>query len=188
MPRREMMRFLDRALQNWRARIASSWIPDGAVILDIGCHQGEFLRRLGSRIGPSVGLDPLADAETMGCHRLLSEPFQEPTPLRDATFDAIVLLATLEHIRDKAPLVRECARLLRPSGRVIITVPSPAVDRIVDLFRRLRLADGMSLEEHHGYDPRSTPRLFAAGGFGLFHRRRFQAGLNHLYVFVKATS
>ena len=142
------------------------------------------MQSLGNQIGPSVGLDPLARVGSVGRHQILSEPFREPAPFPEGSFDAIVLLATLEHIPDKGPLVRECSRLLRPSGRVIITVPALAVDRIVDLLRRLRLVDGMSLEEHHGYDPRSTPQVFA-DNFRMIHRRKFQAGLNHLYVLQK---
>ncbi len=176
------MRLLDFVLQDWRARVARRWIPEGARVLDIGCHQGELLRNLGDRIGPSVGMDPLAPGGAVGRHTLLAEPFREPAPFPDGSFDVIVLLATIEHIQDKTPLIRECLRLLRPPGRVIVTVPSRAVDRIVVLLRSLRLADGMSLEEHHGFDPRDTPRLFA-DGFTLLHRRRFQAGLNNLYVF-----
>ena len=41
------MRVVDRVLQDWRARVARRWIPPQARVLDIGCHQGEFLRRLG---------------------------------------------------------------------------------------------------------------------------------------------
>jgi SAM-dependent methyltransferase len=179
------MRALDRVLQDWRARVARRWVPEQARVLDIGCHQGEFLRHLGERIGPSLGLDPLAVPEQNPRFRLLAEPFREPLPLEDASFDAVVMLATLEHIRDKEPLARECSRLLRPGGRVIITVPSSRVDRIVDLLVRLRLADGMSLEEHHGFDPTDTPDIMARHGFALEHRGRFQCGLNHLFVFAK---
>ena len=179
------MRFLDRVLQHWRAWVARSWISDGASVLDVGCHQGEFLAGLGDRIGPSVGLDPLANPVSTSRYRLFAEGFQEPAPFPDASFDAVVLLATLEHIRDKAPLGRECWRLLRPGGRIIITVPSTAVDGIIDWLCRLGLADGMSLEEHHGYDPRTTPEVFGAHGFTLEHCRRFQLGLNHLFVLRK---
>src|SRR5437868_3383760 len=98
------MRCVDRMLQKWRARKARPWIPEGARVLDIGCHQGEFLGSLGDRIGPSVGLDPLAVPETTPRYRLLAEPFRAPTPFPDGSFDAVVLLATLEHIRDKEPL------------------------------------------------------------------------------------
>jgi SAM-dependent methyltransferase len=109
-------------------------------------------------------------------------------PFADASFDTILMLATLEHIRDKSPLGREGFRLLRPGGRLIVTVPTPTVDPIVAALHWLRLADGMSLEEHHGFDPRTTPEIFGQFGFELEHRRRFQLGLNYLYVLRKPRS
>src|SRR5205823_12169587 len=81
-----------------------------------------------------------------------------------------------------------CYRLLQPGGRVIITVPAPLVDAVIAGLRRLRLADGMSLDEHHGFDPRTTPDIFTRHGFFLEYRRRFQLGLNNLYVFRKPLS
>jgi SAM-dependent methyltransferase len=179
------MRFLDRILQNWRARVARPWVPVGAKVLDIGCHQGEFLESFGERIGPSVGLDPLAPPTANCRHRLLGQPFVEPLSFADACFDVVVMLATFEHIREKEPLCRECRRLLRSGGRVLVTVPSPRVDGILAVLCRLRVADGMSLEEHHGFDPRTTPELFLRHGFILEHHHGFQFGLNHLFVFRK---
>jgi len=179
------MRAIDRLLQNWRGRMARPWVPNGAAVLDIGCHQGEFLHSLGDHIGPSVGLDPLAPPRENERHRLIARAFTEPAPFQDEAFDAVVMLATLEHIRDKDALGRECYRLLRPGGRMIITVPSRWVDVIVHLLCGMRLADGMSLEEHHGYDPRTTPQVFGRHGFVLEHWRHFQLGLNHLFVLLK---
>jgi len=179
------MRSLDRVLQRWRANKARPFIPAGARVLDIGCHQGEFLRSLGDHIAPSVGIDPLAEPEMQARYSIVRDFFHEPTPFPDESFDAIVMLATLEHIRDKDTLGRECNRLLCPGGRVIITVPSSQVDIIVEWLCRLRLADGMSLEEHHGFDPRTTPKVFRRHGFALEYSRRFQLGLNHLFVLRK---
>jgi SAM-dependent methyltransferase len=176
------MRIVDRFLQAWRARKAAPWVTDGARVLDVGCHQGEFLRGLAHRVGPSVGLDPLARPETGPGLCLLAEPFTEATPISDAGFDAIVLLATLEHIRDKDQLADLCWRRLAPGGRVIITVPAPFVDAIVAVLCRLKVADGMSLDEHHGFDPSTTPEIFGRHGFTLEHHSRFQLGLNHLFV------
>ena len=157
-------------------------------MLDIGCHQGELLRSIKDRIGPSVGIDPLATPFTDGNVRITAEIFQEPMSFEDESFDAVVMLATLEHIRDKAPLARECARLVSPGGRVIITVPALVVDKVVDVLVRLRLADGMSLDEHHGYRPEETSEVFAPPQFRLEHHRRFQLGCNHLFVFSRSGS
>jgi SAM-dependent methyltransferase len=180
------MRCLDRVLQNWRAWMARPWIPKGSRVLDIGCHQGEFLSSLGEHIGPSVGLDPLAAPLTTPRYRLLPELFRPPLAFPDGSFDTVVMLATLEHIRDKDPLAQECWRLLRPGGRVVITVPSKFVDKIIHVLCRIRLADGMSVDEHHGYNPQTTPQVFGRFGFTLERWRRFQLGLNHLFVLQKA--
>ncbi len=176
------MRFLDRFLQSWRARVALPWIPFGSQVLDIGCHQGEFLDMLGDHIGPSVGIDPMAAPKDGPRYQIRTDSFREPSSLPETSFDKIVLPATLEPMREKDPLGRECYKLLRSGGRLIVTAPSPIVDEFVHLLCRLRLIDGMSLEEHHGFDPRSTPDVFGRHGFLLEHRRHFQLGMNHLFV------
>ncbi len=177
------MRWSDRLLQRWRIRAAQRWIPRGADVLDIGCYQGELFQALAARLGSGIGIDPLAKEMTTASYRLMPLSFSEPLPFPDQSFDTVVLLATLEHMSDKGPLARECRRLLRPGGRVIITVPSPLVDVIVDTLVKLHLADGMSLEQHHGFKPQETEPLFLTNGFGLEHQTRFQLGLNYLFVF-----
>jgi SAM-dependent methyltransferase len=177
------MKAVDRILQSWRERKVRSWLPAGARVLDIGCHQGEFLERLGGSIRESVGLDPLARPRATATFSLQADSFREPLDFPAARFEAITLLATLEHIRDKAPLAREARRLLAPGGRLIMTVPSPRVDAIVHTLVRLGLADGMSLEEHHGFVPADTAPIFTAAGLELEHHATFQLGLNHLFVF-----
>jgi hypothetical protein len=62
------------------------------------------------------------------------------------------------------------------------------VDLVIDVLCRLRLADGMSLEEHHGFDPRTTPEFFVRNGFTLECWRCFQLSLNNLFVFRKPAS
>lgn len=179
------MKAFDVLLQRWRERKVRPWIVAGSRVLDIGCYQGEFLSSL-AHIRDSVGLDPLARPVATPTFRLLAVPFSAPLPFPDGSFDAITLLATLEHIRDKSPLVGESVRLLTSGGRVVITVPSPLVDHVVHLLVRLHIADGMSLEEHHGFDPSTTPEIFGRPSLMLEHQERFQLGLNHLYVFRRA--
>ena len=179
------MRFGDRLLQKWRIRVAESWVPDGSRVLDIGCYQGEFLQHMGDRIIDSFGIDPLAPEIKTDHYALLKDTFSPPTDFLSDSFDAIVILATLEHMSEPDRIAMECARILRPVGRVIITVPSPLVDQIVDVLVRIRVLDGMSMEEHHGFLPSELPQAFCKASMSLIIRRRFQLGLNNLFVFEK---
>jgi hypothetical protein len=43
----------------------------------------------------------------------------------------------------------------------------------------------MSMHEHYGFDPVDTLRIFSAPRFSLVGHRRFQLGLNNLFVFEK---
>lgn len=135
--------------------------------------------------GKALGLDPLAPALSGPRWTLIRDRFPPAVPFSPASFDVVVMLATLEHVLNKDELVRECFRVLRPGGRVVVTVPSHLVDPIVLVLARLRLADGMSLDEHHGFDPSETRGLFTRHGFRLVLWREFQFGLNHLFVFSK---
>jgi hypothetical protein len=59
------------------------------------------------------------------------------------------------------------------------------VDWILAVLKFLRLIDGMSLEEHHGYQVKQTTAIFSAKSFRLLRRKRFQLGLNNLFVFER---
>lgn len=45
-------------------------------------------------------------------------------PFRDASFDAIYSMGTIEHVRDSERALEELARVLRPGGRAIVGVPN----------------------------------------------------------------
>ncbi len=181
------MKALDRWLQRWRIRRARPHIPAGARVLDVGCADGALFRVLGARIAGGVGLDPaLGRPQEMGNVRLLRGRFPEGAPLGDR-FDVLTMLAVFEHVPEanRALIAQACAECLMPGGHLIATVPSPLVDRILAVLKRLRLVDGLALEQHHGFNPGLMPRIFAPAGFRLVRHRRFQFGLNHLFVFRK---
>jgi SAM-dependent methyltransferase len=153
-------------------------------VLDVGTGDGALFRLAGRGIG-GIGLDPTLTAPAeLSNARLL--PGRLPHPdVPPASFDAITLLAVLEHVPpgEQTAFARECARHLRPGGLVVVTVPSPRVDAILGVLLRLRLVDGLSLEEHFGFDPRDVPRVFAPPAWELVRHAPFQLGLNHLFVF-----
>ena len=181
------MNALDRALQSWRIRQAVSWIPQGARVLDVGCFDDHLFRRLGSRLGCGVGLDPLLPALIEGDRfRIMPGSFPETRP-EEAPFDVITMLAVLEHAPpgEVGRWAEACRDLLVPGGLVVATVPAPQVDRILELLMRIRILDGMEeglAEQHHGFEPAATTEAFEQAGFTLVRHRKFQLGLNNLFV------
>ncbi|MEO8429348.1 MAG: methyltransferase domain-containing protein [Verrucomicrobiota bacterium] len=182
------MKLLDRVLQRWRIEKARPYISGGARVLDIGCADGALFRVLDSRIVEGVGMDAnLGQPVRLGKIQLV--PGRFPRDLGDVgNFDVVTMLAVLEHVPpgEHAIIAKACARLLRSAGRLILTVPSPNVDRILGGLKFVHLIDGMSIEQHYGFDVRTTPAIFTAEGFQLIKHKRFQFGLNNLFLFRKA--
>lgn len=181
------MKAFDRFLQRWRIARARPYLKRGARVLDIGCSDGPLFRQVDG-LGPSAGIDPaLAAPMTVGAARLYRGHFPADLPAH-TPFDAITMLAVLEHVPREAQqaLARDCHGALAPGALLIITTPSRAVDLVLAVLKFLRVIDGMSLEEHYGFDPSETPGIFGRAGFRLLRARRFQLGLNHLFVFERA--
>ena len=182
------MKYLDRVLQRLRIAKARPFVAPGSRVLDIGSLDGALFQDLGIPLGGAMGIDPtLRESRRIGDVPLIAGWFPKDMPAVEP-FDAIVMLAVLEHFAegDYASLREGCVQFLKPGGHLIITVPSPKVDYILKVLLALRLIDGMSLEEHHGYDVRETTRIFPPPAFELVKHQRFQLGLNNLFVFRRA--
>lgn len=183
------MKYLDRVLQRQRIAKARPFIARGARVLDIGSSDGALFQELGIPLSGAMGIDPtLRENKRRGEILLIAGSFPKDMPPVEP-FDAITMLAVLEHFAeaDYASLRAGCARFLKPGGYLIITVPSPKVDYILKVLLALRLINGMSLEEHHGFEVGHTTRIFLTPDFTLVKQKRFQLGLNNLFVFQRAS-
>ncbi len=177
---------LDRFLRDARLARARPYVRAGDRVLDVGCGDGELFRRWKSHIAGGVGIEPtLAQPVAGDGFELLPGHFPDDVPRGE--FDAITMLAVLEHLPPdvQARLADACADLLPPGGRVVITVPSPRVDDILHVLLKLRLIQGISAHEHYGYKPSDTPAIFPAPRFRLLKRATFQLRLNNLFVFER---
>ncbi len=112
----------------------SQFLPPGTeAVLDVGCNVGDTLRwahTLGVRGLKGVDINPAAveaaarNLAGLGEVELRHAP-ADALPFADACVDVVLCLEVLEHI--PAPMrpaaVREMARVLRPGGRLLLTVP-----------------------------------------------------------------
>jgi 2-polyprenyl-3-methyl-5-hydroxy-6-metoxy-1,4-benzoquinol methylase len=179
---------IDRLLQRWRIAKAAAFLPKQARVLDIGSADGALFQQVDGLAAGCIGIDPTLQVDLDGKnYRLIAGEFPRDMP-SVPSFDAITMLAVLEHIPEAAyqDLIEGCRVFLKPGGRLIITVPSPAVDYVLKVLLTLRLADTMSIEQHHGYEVEKTAEIFGPPGFHLLHYHRFQLGLNHLFVFERS--
>ncbi len=101
----------------------------GGELLDVGCGGGAQLvemRRLGWRV---TGVDPDERAVAMakGQYGLDVRPGTlEEQRFPSARFDAVILSHVIEHVHDPAGLLRECGRVLKPGGRIVVVTPNEA--------------------------------------------------------------
>ncbi len=178
---------LDDYLRNRRMSRVGGLIPSGSRVLDVGCRDGHLFQYLGDRLGEGVGIDPEPLAGHDGeRYRLLTGWFPQDLPDDVGTFDVITLVAVLEHLQPDAQtqLVEDCRRLLRPGGRVVLTVPSKEVDTILSVLMKVRLVADDSVDQHWGFDARRlTVPLFEQAGFTTLVHSTFQLGLNNLFCF-----
>ncbi len=180
------MNAVDRYIQRLRFKQAGRHIGDGVRVLDVGTSDGALFEWLGPRVTRGVGVDPKPVGPGKGSNYVVLERSLPGLEL-DESFDVVTILAVIEHIprNDQKALAEECAGVLVPGGRLIVTTPAPAADRVLDVLRAVHLIHGMELDEHYGFDPREVPALFEAAGLKLVHRSSFELGLNHLFVFEK---
>ena len=172
------MKALHRLLQRWRIAKARRFIASGARVLDIGSADGALFQALGSTLGGGLGIDPTLRASiTVAGLPVIPGFFPQDMP-EVPPFDVVTMLAVLEHFPTEQyqSLRMGCWRFLRPGGRLIITVPSPQVDHILQVLQFLHLIDGMSLEEHHGYEVSSTVEYFHRQNFISFVKPHFSSG------------
>ncbi|MBS7788113.1 methyltransferase domain-containing protein [Flavobacterium sp. CYK-55] len=180
------MKKIDRWLQVERIRQAQKYIT-GNSILDIGCHRGELFEKTNLT---GDGIDPKLNQKIQTPkYTLWPGKFPEDFTL-EKKYNNVTLLAVLEHIPEDELAKYATALLpyLQPKGRVIITIPSPKVDAILKILLFLKLIDGMDVHNHQDFDRSLIQEIFTVNGYTLIAKKRFELGLNLLYVFEKNDS
>jgi len=102
------------------------YIPRGSEVLDVGCGYGIPTTEAAKYFRMSAcDVDTRGSAEfveTVMRFREIPFKWSEPNklPFADASFDALLLYAVIEHVSEKVILLNECARVLRPHGKIFM--------------------------------------------------------------------
>ena len=146
----------------WRAveiaEILEEGLP-GGLGLDLGCGDGALtgmiLRHLPTPprlIGLDYDPGEIAVANTRGVYERTVCCGGEAMTLDDNAVDFVFSNSVLEHLPDLDGTIGECARVLRPGGQLIATVPAPG-------FRDLLGGPLLPFRDHDAYVDRIDARL-----------------------------
>jgi SAM-dependent methyltransferase len=122
--------------------LVTSRLRPGDKVLDFGAGTGTFALALAERGDDIVCIEPDAGLRT-GLQRLGLQAHADISDVPEASCDLVYTFNVLEHIEADQETVRRLARLLKPSGKLVVYVPAfqclySAMDRTVGHFRRYR--------------------------------------------------
>jgi SAM-dependent methyltransferase len=117
-------------------------LPPGSRVLDLGCAFGFGTRMLTKRyqaFGHDLSSSYIEKARRSTPSATFTHGPADTVPYPDGSFDGVLLLDVLEHVPDEKAVVDEIRRVLRPRGRLVISVPNAGALAGLDslnLYRR----------------------------------------------------
>ena len=154
---------------------------DGHRVLDAGCGSGPLSAALRAKGAIVTGFDGSPAMLELARQRLGDDAalhvadLSRPLPFADGAFDDIVASLVLHYLRDWATPLAELRRLLKPGGRLILSVNHPIVYKLLypdaDYFAITRYSEentfnGQSAVLTYWHRPVSAMTdAFAAAGF-----------------------
>lgn len=99
-------------------------VPNPGKVLDLPAGKGtetRMLLELGYEVVPADYYPESYELDEPACQRC---DWTQPFPWADGQFDGILCREGIEHIECQAQFLRECSRVLKPGGWLIITTPN----------------------------------------------------------------
>lgn len=149
-------------------------------LLDVGAGYNTLVKQYGKGVGVDVfdwggGAQVVQDTSKL--------------PFEDESFDTITFIACLNHIPNRKTALGEARRLIKPGGRIIITMINPilgGIGHVIWWYSEDKHRGGMIEGEVGGMWTKDIVNLCESHGFQPTLQRRFVYGMNHFYLFTSS--
>ncbi len=190
------MKFLN-SLSNFLLRSQIHWLPryfilfklsgfkKGEIVLDAGCGQGLVALSLARRGLKVIGIDKSKDNISQAVQLVKSAKLKNPPyfivsdlrnlALGEICFDRVISLDTLELIKEDYEVLGEFFRILKPTGKLTLTVPqgySPSARLFIQqrILRKLMPGFLLSRDLPQGASWLAIDENYLAAKLGTIHR------------------
>jgi SAM-dependent methyltransferase len=153
-------------------------VSGSSDVLDIGCGAGNsYAPRVAQHARSYVGVDVSAQAVELARAAGLDARVvgdAAALPFRDASFDTTICIEVLEHLFSPHLAAAEASRVLRPGGRLVVSVPNAfywrlRLNHVIGLWNPL--GDALSIEQPwrdphiRFFSPALMGRMLRGAGF-----------------------
>lgn len=139
----------------WRAQELSIFKANASLlerpVADFGCGDGSFAALLFKKLDFGIDNDPaaLTAAQKLDLYDRLVQSTSAHIPLEDASVGAVISNSVLEHVTDLNSVVGELSRILKPGGKLLITVPVKGFERHLNRYFGATEAIRINQEYYH---------------------------------------
>ena len=111
----------------WEHKVALKLVKHGMHVLEVGCGKGGFVDAVNRSGGNGVGLELNQEQVENGRSRglkLLPELIEKHAVANAAKYDVVCAFQVMEHICQVKDFLLSCLAVLKPGGRLIVSVPN----------------------------------------------------------------
>lgn len=170
------------------------FVKGNIIILDIGCgYDAWMLKKFHSLFSSGVAVDIVVSEKVKSMENVVvyEQPVESALPnLNSEYFSVILMNSVLEHLEDPLFVIRECMRLLKKDGILIINVPTWLGKYFLEkLAFTFKFSPATEMDDHKMYyDKKDLWPILVKAGFkpSLIKMKYHKCGLNLFSTCIKA--
>jgi len=151
-----------------------------------GSHK--FLSSIEPHVKTGTGIDFKVPVVNTAKIKTLKMTLDEKLGFPDNSFDIVTLLAVLEHLDKPFEICCEIERVLKPGGKLLLTVPSRYARPVLEfLAYKIGIVNSKEIMDHKRYYNKSdlSDLFMKIDGLAFMKHRYFQFGMNNFCILEK---